>query len=76
VVHPVLVRRARAIDERTPAPSAQDGHATIDPGPHDEEGAFRRAYQLAVELKLAAKGLTYRDFLVAEGRPSQESVIV
>jgi hypothetical protein len=76
VVHPVLVRRARAIDERMSAPNAQVGHATTDPGPHDDEGAFRRAYQLAVELNLADKGLTYRDFLIAEVRPSQESVIV
>lgn len=51
VVHPVLTQRAQAVQDSGPAAGE----------------AFGRAYQVAVDMGLAEKGQTYRDYLGRQG---------
>jgi hypothetical protein len=60
VVRPALVQRAQAVQQSASA-SGADGR----PG-REAEAAFTRAYQAAVDLKLAEKGKTYQDYLGLE----------
>lgn len=75
-VRPVLVQRAQAIDQLGQEATGTNHPRVTTASRNESQAAFTRAYRLATALKLADKGLTYRDFLVAEVRPSQESVIV
>ena len=56
VVRPVLAQRAQAV---------QDGVQRAGPGSRVGTDAFARAYQVAVDMGLAEKDRTYRDYLDA-----------
>lgn len=63
VVQPVLAQRARAVQQAAQERGPSSAAGTGDQPQPEAEAAFARAYQAAVDLGLAEKGRTYRDYL-------------
>jgi hypothetical protein len=65
VVTPELSLRARAVSQANQAGGQQLASGAMNQPHREASEAFARAYQVAVDMGLAEKGRTYRDYLDA-----------